>query len=1013
MLRKSLNTFAAQIANTWLYKLISSKVCSLKAMSTLKNLGIGHCNIEGGLSGNLAKTTEIKNVIYRENLDIFGINETNLSPATDTDSLNIPINYKLERCDRPNGSSRGGCGVIISKKLKFRIYPINIIHTDMSKIEAIWIELTELNILLCFFYRSQKFTPVDTFLDYMFECMMQLNGRKVVWVGDVNIDQRNLNDLQYKKLDITMKMFGMIQVVTEITRRSYRNGLCTESTIDVVMTNCYSDFTQCKVLDDRIGDHETIKFEMNSQVPRSDKFKKIVIRNHSKKNLEALIYYLSEVSDYSSILNCGDIDGSAEGFNEHIIAAYEQFCPTKIIKCHSNYLFNPSKELLENITVKKKLYRKYKKAKLHSPNSEKCKRLWNEYKAFKNKSVTRISKRDRKQNIVNDLKMKSSKNDLKGIWKTIKMASNLPTMNSNKNENSQLDEEKLNKYFTSVGTNVQADIPPQLEDKFLDSMPDNSSLEGMDAFNEVTEGDVIDYISSLDNDKSINDAIPTKIYKCILPSVIIPFTHIINKSLSSGIMPALCKKALITPVYKGEGDRLDPGNYRPISILPLLGKCIEYFVNLNLIEYINNNNVLNDRQFGFRKDNSTTYLMLELFDKIYSSKEQGKKPAILFLDIKKAFDTVNHTILLRKLKHYGISGNVYKWFKSYLSNRFQSTRLGKGISIALLILCGVPQGSILGPILFSIFINDIVNVCKESLPFLFADDGALYIDHVDRSTYANVKSEVKFIIYWLWANKLCLNPDKTKVMIFDNEMKLDHITVKIDDNTTLTVKEEKIRTKKYLGLVLDHKLKFFDHIDYVKKKIAKRIGAMYKSKSLLPLKYRKMFANSLMLPYFDYLDNIWNKTNKTKLNELDILYKKTAKIALDYNPLESSKKVYKDMKWLPLHLRRQLHTSTYMYKIINGLSPPQLRDKFVYISGGSRGGNNCNLYTKKSKSHKQFFYLGAKCWNLLPQTVRHAESAKHFSITLKNNFFHSIDKDPNYLVDNTYDKLYELNTLAE
>ena len=256
---------------------------------------------------------------------------------------------------------------------------------------------------------------------------------------------------------------------------------------------------------------------------------------------------------------------------------------------------------------------------------------------------------------------------------------------------------------------------------------------------------------------------------------------------------------------------------------------------------------------------------------------------------------------------------------------------------------------------------------------------------------------------------MCLNSDKTKVMIFDSETDLDQIDVSVDNYNTITIKEEKVRSKKYLGLVLDHKLKFVEHIDYIKKKIAKRIGAMYKSKNLLPLKYRKMFANSLMLPYFDYLDNIWNKTNKTKLNELDILYKKIAKIALDYDRLERSKKVYQDMKWLPLHLRRQIHMSTTMYKIINGLSPPQLRDKFVYISGGSRDGSNCNLYTNKSKSHKQFFYLGAKCWNLLPQPLRQAESAKNFSKALKNRFTHSIETDVNYTVDNTYDQLYQIH----
>ena len=916
----------------------------------LKNLGIGHCNIEGGLATNLAKTKEIHDILFREKLDIFGINETNLNPMIDTKSLNLPLNYEFERGDRPNGSSRGGCGVIISKRLKYRVFPINIIHTDLNKIEALWIELIDLKILFCFFYRSKNFTPVDTFLDYMTECMMQLSGRKVIWVGDVNIDQRNITDLQYRKLDITMKLFAMIQVVTDVTRRSYRNNMYTESTIDVVMTNCYSDFTNCKVLDDRIGDHEALKFEMNFKVMKADKFKKVSIRDHSTKNIDALKHYLGEMSDYSMIINCEDIEAATEGFNYHVSNAYEKFCPTKIIKCHSHYLFKPSNELLNNIATKRKLFRKYKKVKMKSPYSDKCKKLWDEYKAFKNKNVTKISKRDRKQNIVDDLKAKGVKNDLKGIWKTIKSASNLPTINS-LDAKEQLDEEEMNKFFTSVGPKIQSKITSCKNDNILDSMPDRTSLNCMDTFDNVTEESVLGYIDSLANTKSINDSIPMKVYKCIVPVIISPLTHIINKSLASGIMPLCCKKALITPVYKGEGGKLDPGNYRPISILSILGKCIEYFVNQNLTEYINNNHILNERQFGFRKENSTTFLMLELFDKIYSSKEQGKKPAIVFLDIKKAFDTVNHDILLSKLKYYGITGTVYKWFKCYLSNRYQSTKLGKRISIELLILCGVPQGSILGPILFSIFINDIISICKDSLPFLFADDGALYIDDVDRNTYSNIKNELKIIINWLRINKLCLNADKTKFMIFDNSTNMDTIDITTNSNTILTIKEEKVRIKKYLGLVLDHRLQFFDHIDYIKKKIARRIGAMYKSKNLLPLKYRKMFANSLMLPYFDYLDMIWNKSTKTKLNELDILYKKIAKIALDYDRLERSKKVYHDMNWLPLHLRRQLHLSSYMYKIINGSSPPQFKDKFIYISGGSRDGAKCNLYIHKTKTH--------------------------------------------------------------
>ena len=184
---------------------------------------------------------------------------------------------------------------------------------------------------------------------------------------------------------------------------------------------------------------------------------------------------------------------------------------------------------------------------------------------------------------------------------------------------------------------------------------------------------------------------------------------------------------------------------------------------------------------------------------------------------------------------------------------------------------------------------------------------------------------------------------------------------------------------------------------------------MYRSKSLLPLKYRKMFANALMLPHFDYLDIIWCKSYKSKLKELDIIYKKVAKIALDVNPKESSINVYKQMGWLPLHMRRQLHLSTYMYRIVNEICPRHFIGKFSYISGGSRHGENCNLYTQKSKSHKEFFYLGAKAWNTIPQTLRATESIENFSNTFKKLLLSKFLSDTTYQTDNSFNKFYRVD----
>ena len=266
-----------------------------------------------------------------------------------------------------------------------------------------------------------------------------------------------------------------------------------------------------------------------------------------------------------------------------------------------------------------------------------------------------------------------------------------------------------------------------------------------------------------------------------------------------------------------------------------------------------------------------------------------------------------------------------------------------------------------------------------------------------------MRIEIITIVKWLSANKLAFNADKTEFMIFDSSDTVGKLQVELNE---LTIDINECKEVKYLGLMLDSKLSFKSHIDYVKKKVTKRIGAMYRSKSLLPLKFRKMFANALMLPQFDYLDTIYNRASTTKLKELDILYKKVAKIALGVDKTEASLNVYQDMKWLPLHLRRQLHLANYMYRIINSNCPTNFTNKFRYVSGGSRSGNNCNLYVDRSISHKNFYYLGAKCWNILSSDLRNATDISAFSSKFKKTLLSSITEDSGYTVNNQYDYFY-------
>ena len=977
-------------------------------------LSVGHCNIQGGLT-SLAKCLDIQNLIWKENLDILCLNETNLKSDIDSNSLALPKNFSILRKDRCTDNGRGGCGILISNNVKFSIIQLDLIFPT-DNIEAIWIHLVECNIYLCCFYRSEKFCPLDTFLDFMSDCMMKLGTKSVIWFGDVNVDQNNLNSMNYKKLDITMKLFGLVQTVQEVTRIAQLGDKFTESTIDVIMTNTYSNFLDCKVLDEKIGDHQAVKFVLDFNIDKASKFKKLLIRDHCKSNINGLRQFLTENSDYQPILDSNNVNEAAEGLNTHIQHFYDLFCPIKQIKCHTDYIHKPSDELLRNINLKRKLNRKFrkhqkdpKKAKKHldlklaGQACTNCEQLWEAYRVQRN-ITTRLSRENVKKNVITDLLGKSAMNDLKGVWKTIKKASNLPTKATNTNNN--LNAEETNNFFARIGSDIQSKVNQSCNGddftQYLDGITSEDDTK-LTSFDEITESVVLKFINSIPSDKSTNDHIPLRIFKKILPSFISPFTHIVNLSLTTGVMPDCCKVAIVTPIHKS-GDTENPSNYRPISILPVLSKTIEYAVNSQLTQYLDDTGSIASCQYGFRKDHSTTYLMLDLFDKIFNAKTKQRHPGIIFLDIKKAFDTVNHDILLAKLKNYGVSGLALKWFESYLIGRKQQTRVGSRISDLVEILSGVPQGSILGPILFSIFINDLPTACIESTPYLFADDGALYFDNIKRGDYANVKLEIQSIFKWLQANKLALNNDKTKLLIFDTNPNLDAVLVNVRNDLTLVICE--CKSQKYLGLIVDNKLNFYEHIDYIKKKVAKRIGAMYRSKNLLPSKYRKMFANALMLPHFDHLDIIWCKTFKGKLKELDIIYKKVAKIALDVTIRESSIEVYKNMSWLPLHLRRQLHLSSYMFRILNETCPDHFIEKFSYISGGSRDGGNCNLYTQKSRSHKEFFYLGAKAWNMLPQQLRESESIYHFKKAYKTALLSTMINDDAYQTDNTYDIFY-------
>ena len=345
----------------------------------------------------------------------------------------------------------------------------------------------------------------------------------------------------------------------------------------------------------------------------------------------------------------------------------------------------------------------------------------------------------------------------------------------------------------------------------------------------VNETEVITILKEFNSPSPGWDSISPKIVKQTYTCFLEPLVHICNISILHGVFPNELKIAKVLPLYKGGNSKLLV-NYRPESVLPVFSKLLERLMYGRITEFINENDVLYNLQFGFRKNPSTTIALTLLHDKISKSLFDGEYVLGDFLDFSKAFDTVNHDILLRKLYAYGIRGVAHEWLKSYLSCRTQYVVFDGIESTKRTVTCGVPHGSILGPLLFLLYINDMACISNILYPMLFADDTNVFLSVRNANQLIRITNgELLNIVDWLDSNKLSLNVSKTHFILFRSQgmrkplINEDLIIKKTNPSTRITK----------LNFLADKKLTWFEHIQYIKCKIAKGIGIICKTRQLL------------------------------------------------------------------------------------------------------------------------------------------------------------------------------------
>ena len=538
----------------------------------------------------------------------------------------------------------------------------------------------------------------------------------------------------------------------------------------------------------------------------------------------------------------------------------------------------------------------------------------------------------------------------------------------------------FNNFFSTIGSNLEKNIPA----------PNNSPLEYLrnityepfDAQLSTSCTQVVNIIKSLNPVGGGLDKISTKILLLTYEKCISHLTYFFNLCLRTAVFPDLLKIAVVVPIFKS-GEKNKFNNYRPISLLPVFSKILEKIIHSYLLNYLNDNNILNPFQFGFRKKHSTYMPLAHLVDEITKALQNHEITCGIFLDLQKAFDTVSLDILLKKLDFIGIKGDLYKILESYLNKRLQRTKYNDLLSVEKEISIGVPQGSILGPLLFIIYINDLCNICNDAKFYFFADDTAVIIKSCDvRQLQEKIDILMPKITEWFKSNRLSLNINKTNYQIYSPHS-ISNIEIILNGSKIARKKQIK-----YLGVVMEEDLKFNQHISNISSIISRNIGIMGRAKTFLSSRELVILYNSLVLPYLNYCAVVWGSNYPSRLEKLLKLQKRAIRV-IDNKPyLYPTNNLFVKYKVLKFHDIVKIQNILIMLGYLNESLPISISNMFDrHVSVNTRAVKHFHVpYAPTNYRSFSISYTAPDVWNrIICQMYNDIESVPRNKHTLKKH----------------------------
>ena len=797
----------------------------------------------------------------------------------------------------------------------------------------------------------------------------------LVILGDFNSDL--LKPMHANRIQNLTNSYNLHQLIDEPTHYTENSSSLLDLAIVSKPENVVYSGVSSPFIPDLIRYHCPIIVTLKFRKPIQKPFKRHIWL-YDKGDYNKYKRLLSE-NDWSFISAANNVDEIADKVSSIIIEAAKQSIPFKEITVRPNEPPWINSNIKRQIRQRKRLFKRAKKS-----NNE---NIWTQFRTKRN-SVTasrRIAKQEYIEKIAKDLRSndinskswhKISSNLLRSSSKQTSIPFLETTSGITETDNDKA--EILNHYFAS-----QSDLadrhssPPDLE------LPNYPMLENI----HISPDEVKQAIKQLKPNKAPGpNLIGPKLFKEASNELATPLSDMYNLSLTTKTYPASWKKANVCPIFKKDNP-CKLNNYRPISLLNYEGKIMERCVHKHISEYLEANTIISEFQSGFKPTDSTINQLAYLCNEFAKDIDESKEIRVVFLDISKAFDRVWHKGLLAKLRAIGFSENIVEWFSSYLENRKQRVCLGGIASAWLSIFAGVPQGSILGPILFLIFINDIVKYIRTNIR-LFADDTILYkvVHNIDLAA-AELNIDLESIKFWAKIWKVVFNPLKSKsLLITKKNQTIQHPPLIMSQSQI-----EEVNEHKHLGITFCRTLTWTNHISEISRKAWKRIGSLRRYKFLLDRGSLFKMYTTFIRPLLEYGGVVWDSCSNENKRLIEKIQVEALRITTGGTKVCSLQKLYDDLSCETLEQRRHKHKLFLLYKIINNLAPnylmqllpPRVQQFSRYPLRNSE--DFAIPVTRTTTYYNSFLPTALRDWNVLSLDTRNAPTLNSFKHTLRNN----------------------------